>query len=60
MLTLARKRESMPKPLWQFTITKKMTKHLSESELSLFFSSLEDSIEEISNNYNVKPWELEE
>ena len=50
----------MPKPLWQFTITEKMTKHLSESELSLFFSSLEDSIEEISNNYNVQPWELEE
>jgi hypothetical protein len=50
----------MTRPLWQFTITKAMTKHLDENELALFFSSLEDSIEEICENYKVEPWELEE
>lgn len=50
----------MSRPIWQFTITKDMTRHLNSSgELSLFLSALEDSIEQICETYKVEPWEIE-
>jgi hypothetical protein len=39
---------------WQSTITEKMISHLSEQEISLMINSLNDAVEEICNDYEVK------
>lgn len=50
----------MSRPIWQFSIDKEMVAHLdSNSELGLFFSALEDAIQEICQRYEVQPWEVE-
>lgn len=49
--------------VWEFRVTDKMVDHLDpNNELGMFFSSLEDSIKEVCNNFNVDSgifWEEE-
>ena len=40
--------------VWEFKISDNMVEHMDQNELSLFLSSLEDSIEEICGNYEVE------
>lgn len=44
--------------VWEFIVTDNMINHLDINELSLFITSIEDSIQEICGNYNVEPWEM--
>ena len=39
---------------WQSTLTEEMIAHLSEQEISLLINSLNESVEEICNIYEVK------
>ena len=39
---------------WQSTITEKMISHLNEQEISLMLNSLNDAVEQICNDYEVK------
>jgi hypothetical protein len=42
--------------VWEFRVTSNMIDHLDPNhELGMFFSSLEDSIQEVCNNFNVDP-----
>lgn len=43
--------------VWEFVVTDNMIDHLSGHDMSLFFNSLEDSIQEICAKYEVEPWE---
>ena len=45
--------------VWEFKISGNMLANLNDNEASLFFNALEDSIEEICQNYGVEPWELQ-
>ena len=39
---------------WQSTVTKEMISHLNEQEISLMLNSLNDAVEQICNDYEVK------
>lgn len=39
---------------WQSTITDEMIAHLNDNEVSLLFNSLNDAVEQICNDYEIK------
>jgi hypothetical protein len=39
---------------WQSTLTEEMVSHLNEQEISLMLNSLNDAVEQICNDYEVK------
>jgi len=45
--------------VWEFKVSSNMVANMNDNEVSLFFNALEDSIEEICQNYGVEPWELQ-
>jgi hypothetical protein len=48
------KRLSINGVAWQSTLTEEMIAHLSEQEISLMINSLNDAVEQICNDYEVK------
>ena len=46
------------KIVWEFKITDNMISHFDNNEGGLFFTELEDCIEQICANYKVEPWEM--
>jgi hypothetical protein len=39
---------------WQSTLTEEMLTHLSDNEISLLINSLNDAVEQICNDYEIK------
>lgn len=47
------KQHPLGERVWEMVLRELQVKHLDENELSLFYNSLEDAIQEVLDNYEV-------